>query len=108
MADKREHKRKIRRIPLIFSDGNEQHKALSANLSLEGIFIRTRHALKPGTNLTITLQADDGKDIVMTGVVVRSIKTRLQELRNGMGVKLTSKAEDSNPLWISLVKGGET
>jgi Tfp pilus assembly protein PilZ len=77
-------------LPVIFSDGKVEYTGMSSDFSLTGIFIRTRKALNPGTQLRIVLEVDENRKIELTGIVVRSIKTGIMEFKNGMGIKLTS------------------
>jgi Tfp pilus assembly protein PilZ len=86
---KRSAPRKIKRLPVTFSDGNVEYTGTSSDFSLTGVFIRTRKALDPGTQLRIVLEVDEDRKIELRGIVVRSIKTGIMEFKNGMGIKLT-------------------
>jgi len=91
---KRESPRRIRRLPITFSDGKDEHTGISSDFSVSGLFIRTRKALSPGTSLSMVLEIDESRKIRLTGVVVRAIKTGVMDFKNGMGVKLASVPEE--------------
>ena len=85
---KRITQRKIRRLPVIFSDGKGEYPGTSSDFSATGLFIRTRKALSPGTPVKMVIELDNNRKINLTGVVVRSIKTGIADFKNGMGIKL--------------------
>ncbi|MDZ4383220.1 MAG: PilZ domain-containing protein [Thermodesulfovibrionia bacterium] len=87
---KRITQRKIRRLPITFSDGTVEYSGTSSDFSTTGLFIRTRKALSPGTPVKMVIELDNNRRINLTGVVVRSIKTGIADFKNGMGIKLTS------------------
>jgi Tfp pilus assembly protein PilZ len=80
--------RKIKRLSVVFSDGKEEHRGTTSDFSFSGLFIRTRKPFPTGTELKIVLEIDENIKIELTGVVARSIKTRVVDFKNGMGVKL--------------------
>src|SRR4030067_743088 len=82
--------RKIKRLPVTFISGNEECTGTSSDFSTTGLFIRTRKALPSGTSIKIIVELDDSHTITLTGIVVRAIKTGSMDIKNGMGVKLTS------------------
>jgi Tfp pilus assembly protein PilZ len=89
MANKRQvSKRHTKRLPVVFSSGESEFVGTTSNLSLTGLFIRTRKALSPGTLLKIVLEVDKDKKINLEGEVAWSLKTGLADFKNGMGVKL--------------------
>ncbi len=89
MAEKRIAPRKIKRLSITFSDGKVEQSGTSSDFSATGLFIRTRKALPPGTNLKIIIELDNNRTMTLTGIVIRSIKTGSMDIKNGMGVKLT-------------------
>lgn len=82
--------RKIKRLPITFSDGVVEHNGISSDFSSSGLFIRTRKAFDPGTPLKMVLEVDESRKIPLTGVVARAIKTGVLDFKNGMGMMLTS------------------
>ena len=94
MPDKRIAPRKIRRMPVTFSDGKDEYSGTSSDFSATGLFIRTRKALSPGTSLKIVVELDENRKVTLTGMVVRSIKTGIADFKNGMGIKLTNIPKD--------------
>jgi Tfp pilus assembly protein PilZ len=86
---KRVTDRKIKRLPITFSDGKVEYNGLSSDFSPSGIFIRTRKAFNPGTHVKMVLEVDKDHKIELTGIVARAIKTGVADFKNGMGIKLT-------------------
>ncbi len=102
MANKRAttNKRHTKRLPITFIKGEDEFIGTTANLSLTGLFIRTRKAMSPGTSLKLVLEVNTQKKIDLEGEVAWSLKTGLSDFKNGMGVKLTNIP----PAYIELVK----
>jgi len=89
MSNKRQiSKRHTKRLPVLFSSGESEFIGTTSNLSLTGLFIRTRKAFSPGTLLKIILEVDKDKKINLEGEVAWSLKTGIADFKNGMGVKL--------------------
>ncbi len=88
MKTRRKHHRIIKRLEIEFSAENKNYRAISSDLSLNGLFIRTNHAFSKGTILYITVYLPDGTNSKLKGRVIRSIKTSIAALKNGMGVEL--------------------
>ncbi|MBI4698447.1 MAG: PilZ domain-containing protein [Nitrospirae bacterium] len=103
--EKRRAKRTIKRLSITFSDGNEEYNGTSSNLSVNGLFIRTRKAFKVGALLKMVLETDKGQSINLTGVVARAIKTGIQDFKNGMGIRLVNAPQDYVELVSSLLSG---
>lgn len=73
----------------------EVHQGLTADISLGGVFIRTRELQKPGTRLTLRVGEED-ESFVVEGVVARAVQTppALQSVRpTGIGVRFLSVEE---------------
>jgi len=88
--EKRKIYRKIKRLPITFSDGQEEYAGISSDFSATGLFIRTRRPFSPGTSVKMVLETEKNQKIVLTGVVVRAIKTGIMDFKNGMGIRLDS------------------
>ncbi len=97
-------RRKIKRLTITFSDGIVEHSGTSSDFSMTGLFIRTRKALPPGTNLKIVVVLDDQRTITLMGIVVRSIKTGSMDIKNGMGVKFTYIPKEYEDFMNELLK----
>jgi Tfp pilus assembly protein PilZ len=100
MVEKRACKRKIKRLSIIFSDGNVDYSGISSDFSCNGLFIRTRKGLEKGTVLNMKLELDNGSMIPLTGIVARTLKTKLATQKDGMGIELTS----THPEYDRLIK----
>ncbi|MBI5142533.1 MAG: PilZ domain-containing protein [Nitrospirae bacterium] len=81
--------RKIKRLPVTFTNNSLEQNGFSSDVSFNGIFIRTRRALNPGNAIQIIVELDCGSRVPMSGVVCRSIRTGTMDIKNGMGVRLT-------------------
>jgi Tfp pilus assembly protein PilZ len=89
-VEKRNFKRKVKRLNITFSDGSVELCGVSSDFSCKGLFIRTRKSFQEGTNLKMKLELEDGLKVSLTGIVRRSIKTRIKDFKQGMGVELVS------------------
>lgn len=92
MADKRISKRKIKRLPVTFLCGLEEHKGISSNVSLTGIFITVRSAFKPCSNtMAMILELEEERRIALRGEIARIAKKSKFDRGNlGIGVQLTN------------------
>ncbi|MBI5639775.1 MAG: PilZ domain-containing protein [Nitrospirae bacterium] len=88
---KRRHERFVRRLETEFSAEGKEYRAISSDLSLNGLFIRTNHAFAPGSLIDIVIHLPDGSTSRMRGRVRRALKTTVVSLKNGMGVELIDK-----------------
>jgi len=112
--EKRTCKRKIKRLNITFSDGNEEYNGISSDFSCNGLFIRTRKGFCEGTILAMNLKLEDGKLIPLTGVVRRITKINISSFdissyktssyKNGMGIKLTSIPKEYDDFIKELYK----
>lgn len=113
--EKRECKRKIRRLNITFSDGETEYSGISSDFSCSGLFIRTRNSFSEGIKLNMKLELENGKIIPLAGIVKRAIKTNISSYnisgyktssyKNGMGIRLTSIPEEYND-FIEELYGG--
>ena len=88
--NKRFCKRKIKRLNVIYSDGQIEYNGISSDFSCNGLFIRTRNGFKEGTKLNMQLELESGKKIPLCGTLKRMVKTQITNFKNGMGVELLS------------------
>lgn len=88
MADKRNSKRKIKRLPVAFLCGTEECRGISSNMSHTGLFIKSRKTFKRGQTLKMVLDLDGNRKIALQGVVAREINRGFRNNNNGMGVEL--------------------
>jgi Tfp pilus assembly protein PilZ len=98
--------RKIKRLPITFSDGSVEYTGTSSDFSSTGLFIRTRKAFNPGTSMKMVLEVDESHKIALTGVVARAIKTGVLDFKNGMGIQLTSIPQAYGDFLNALLKRG--
>jgi uncharacterized protein (TIGR02266 family) len=86
--EKRVHKRVFRRLDVKFTSGDISRNAITSNISVNGMFVRTRKVLNQGTELDLELTLPSGEVIQLRGRVARAIITPLHN-KDGMGVELT-------------------
>jgi Tfp pilus assembly protein PilZ len=101
---RRKKTRKIKRLPITFSDGNVEYAGTSSDFSSTGLFIRTRRAFGPGTSVRMVLEVGENRSIDLKGIVVRAIKTGSMVFKNGMGIKLTNIPQDYKNFAKELLK----
>lgn len=87
--NKRKEDRFVRRLEVEFSAEGKNYRAISSDLSRNGLYIRTNHAFAAGTQLDILIYLPDGPSCRVKGVVRRALKTPTVSIKNGMGIALT-------------------
>lgn len=92
MADKRNHNRRRKRIPLRYGIDGPIKVAFTDDITREGLFIRTALVAPPGAKLHIELVLPTGKVACLAEVRwIRKIPPQmLNKLKGGMGVKFIS------------------
>ncbi len=86
--EKRDSKRKIKRLEVIFTSNGKTNRGITSNVSEKGLFIRTKKGFAPGTALDIELHIPSGETLKLHGKVARLIKTQFNAVKNGMGIEL--------------------
>ncbi len=105
MADKRRHKRKIRRSTIKFGEDTCDKTAFTSNLTPTGFFLRTNRVYPPGRILRFEFRTPDGKIVNVTGRVVHATRVPLHFAglrKNGMGIEIESGREAYRNLLTSL------
>jgi hypothetical protein len=82
-----------------FTVDNLTLRGISSDFSLEGLFLRTNHACKPGTVLDIVIHLPDGSVSKVKGKAVRSLRTPtgmvigapVRSMKNGMGIEIIER-----------------
>jgi Tfp pilus assembly protein PilZ len=100
LKGKRGHERFIRRLETEFTSDDKNYRGITSDLSINGLFVRTNHAFAPDTLIDIVIHLPESSDVKLKGRVIRSIKTPVVSLKNGMGVEIL----ESNPKYIAFVK----
>lgn len=93
----------IKRLPVTFSDGKNEYKGTTANISHSGVFIRTRHILKPGTIIKIEMELENDLMMELVGIVVRFVKVGSTVFKDGIGVQLVTIPQEYNDLIDKLI-----
>jgi Tfp pilus assembly protein PilZ len=102
------HPRFTKRLEVRFTSGGLSFTGILSNLSECGLFIRTNRGFAPGTVIDIELVMPDGKKSFLKGSVIRTIKTPLASLKNGMGIEIIEKDATYVNFLKSFVEEKET
>ncbi len=101
--EKRDSKRRIKRLEVTFSSNGNKNRGITSNVSEKGLFIRTKKGFAPGTALDIELHIPSGETLKLHGKVARLIKTQFNAVKNGMGIELL----DLDLKYIQFIKSIE-
>lgn len=101
---KRQFTRKIKRLPVTFSDGVKEHSGVSSDFSSNGLFIRTRRPFSPGTRVKMVLEIGENQKIELTGTVARALKLGTMVFKDGMGVKLDAVPDAYEDFIMNLLE----
>ena len=94
MTTRRRDKRIVRRLEVEFSAGGVTHRGITSNLSRRGMFVRTNHALSPGSAISLLIYLPDGKTSSVRGLVRRAQRNPSISLKNGMAVEINGEDGD--------------
>lgn len=86
-----------------FEIGTRKERGFVLNFSSFGLYIQTRHVAKPGTDVTVTIVADDKTTFRLTGKVASAkvMPPQLSSMQGGMGVQILAPT----PEYTQYVKG---
>jgi hypothetical protein len=93
-AEKRIHKRYIKRCEIKFSSNGTIYSGISSNFSQNGLFIKTSKPFAIDTVINLTIYLPNGSIAALTGIVRRALRNSINMQNNGMGIELIEK--DSN------------
>ena len=107
--EKRRSDRYKGRFKIEYATGGQIYRGISSDLSLNGLFIRTRNPLEIGTLITMLLHLPGGLTATLKGRVARVLVTHdgtsAVSIRNGMGIEIIEK--DYNYLrMVTSLPGG--
>jgi Tfp pilus assembly protein PilZ len=93
--EKRREDRYRGRFKIEYASGDQTYRGISSDLSLNGLFIRTRKPLEMGTLITMLLHLPGGLTATLKGKVARVLVTpegtSAISIRNGMGIEIIEK-----------------
>jgi hypothetical protein len=89
--EKRQHKRYTSRCEIEFSVNGTAHRGISSNLSLNGLFIRTRNPFSTDTVINLIAHLPNGSTSKLKGVTRRAMRNPLHNQQNGMGIEIIEK-----------------
>jgi len=93
--EKRREDRYKGRFKIEYASGGQTYRGISSDLSLNGLFIRTRNPLTMGTLITMVLHLPGGLTATLKGKVARVLVapdgTSDISIRNGMGIEIIEK-----------------
>lgn len=106
--EKRRSERYKRRFKIEYALDDQICRGISSDLSLNGIFVRTRNPLEMGKLITVVLHLPGGLTATLRGKVARVLVTRdgtsAISIRNGMGIEIIET--DYNYLRTIMSLGG--
>jgi hypothetical protein len=102
--ERRRQKRIVKRLAIEFVSDGQTYRGICRNLSLDGLFIKTRKPLPPEKIIDMMIHLPDGSTSKLTGKVTRAIRdphglifaTAGIPSKDGMGIQLLEK--DANYL----------
>ena len=107
--EKRREDRFRGRFKIEYASGGQMYRGISSNLSLNGLFIRTRNPLEIGTLITMVLHLHGGVTAALKGKVVRVLVmhegTSAISIRNGMGIEIIERDYNYLRTVMSLLGG---
>jgi hypothetical protein len=100
--EKRRQKRFVKRCSVEFQSGGETYRGFSRNLSLDGLFLKSRKPLAPDTIIEMVVDLPDGSTAKLRGRVKRALRNphsgTLERAgipsKDGMGIEIIE--QDSN------------
>jgi len=90
--EKRQHKRYTSRCEIEFSMNGTTYRGISSNLSLNGLFIRTRRPFTADTVIDIIAHLPNGSS-KLKGITRRAVRNPVHHQQNGMGIEIIEKDE---------------
>jgi hypothetical protein len=85
---KRTYKRFTKRVEVEFRSGGRVFKGISSDISENGLFVRTRNSLVPGSPVEMRLYLPDGTVSRIKGLVRRAVRTHSTVIKSGMGIEV--------------------
>lgn len=102
--ERRKYKRKTRRLEIYYRHETTEFRGVSSNFSNKGLFIRTTKPFKEGISVHMRLDLGYDKEILLSGIVRRSLRTRFAGMKDGMGIELTDIPKEYNDFLAELYK----
>ena len=92
--EKRQHKRYTSRCEIEFSMNGTTYRGISSNLSLNGLFIKTRNPFAADTEINLIAHLPNGSTSKLKGITRRALRNPVDNQQNGMGIEIIET--DSN------------
>jgi hypothetical protein len=89
--EKRQHRRYISRCEIEFSKNGTNYRGISSNLSLKGLFIKTRNPFTEHTVMNMIVHLPNGAIAKLKGVTRRAVRNPINNQKNGMGIEIIEK-----------------
>lgn len=102
---KRKYKRFTKRVEVEFRSGGRVFKGISSDISENGLFIRTRNSLVPGSPVEMRLYLPDGTVSRIKGLVRRAVRTHSTVIKSGMGIEVLEYDKSYGNFLKNLVGG---
>jgi hypothetical protein len=92
--EKRQQKRYTSRCEIEFSMNGTSYRGISSNLSMNGLFIRTRRPFPADTVTNLIVHCPNGSTSKLKGITRRALRNPVNNQQTGMGIEIIEK--DSN------------
>ena len=89
--ERRKQKRFIKRCEVTVTINGTTYRGISSNLSLSGLFLRTRKPLVADTLLELIVHFPDGSTSKLKGIAQWSLRSQVDLGKNGMGIEIIEK-----------------
>lgn len=111
--EQRRQKRLLKRCTAEFKADGQTYTGICKNLSIDGLFIKTRKPLGPDKIIEMIVNLPDGSTSKLTGRVTRATKDPYSSIleragvpsKDGMGIQLIEKDANYLTFVTSLVTG---
>jgi hypothetical protein len=111
--ERRRQERFVKRCTIEFSSDGQTYTGICRNLSLNGLFIKTRKPLESEKIIAIILHLPDGSTSKLTGRVTRAIRETYGLIleravipsKDGMGIQVIEKDANYIKFLESLITG---
>ncbi len=101
--EKRQHKRYISRCEIEFSMNGTNYRGISSNLSLNGLFIKTRNPFPADEVINIIVHFPNGTTSKLKGITRRAVRNTVHNQKNGMGIEIIEKDSHYSEFINSIV-----
>jgi hypothetical protein len=86
--ERRKQKRYTKRCEVTFAINGTTYRGISSNLSLSGLFLKTRNPLVADIPLDLVVHFPDGSTSQLKGITKWASRNAVEKIKNGMGIEI--------------------